>query len=85
MPRHARLLRKHGDLGKRLRYYAEEYVVADLDDARELAVADPACGGGRSSSGTAALPSNERFGPEQTNDRRPALMTFAFPETGAAR
>src|SRR6476659_11181888 len=29
--------------------------------------------------------SNARLGPEQTNDSRPALMTFALPDTGAAR
>src|SRR5208283_4933542 len=28
--------------------------------------------------------SNAAFGPEQTNDRRPALITLALPETGAA-
>ena len=40
--RHARLLREDGDLGQRLRHHAEEHVVADLDDARELALADVA-------------------------------------------
>src|SRR4029453_15264426 len=28
--------------------------------------------------------SNAAFGPEQTNDRRPALITLALPLTGAA-
>src|SRR5437899_9511662 len=28
--------------------------------------------------------SNADFGPEQTNDSRPALITFALPDTGAA-
>ena len=36
------LLRQDGDLGERLRDHAEEDVVADLHDARELALADVA-------------------------------------------
>ena len=39
--RNARFLREHGDLRERLRHDAEEHVVADLDDARELALAEP--------------------------------------------
>jgi len=42
VPRDPCLLRKDRDLGKRLRDDAEEDVVADLDDARELALADVA-------------------------------------------
>ena len=42
MPRHARLLRQHGDLGERLRHDTEKNVVTDLDDARELALPDVA-------------------------------------------
>ena len=39
MTRHAGLLRQHRDFGKRLRDHAEEHVVANFDDACELAFA----------------------------------------------
>src|ERR1700741_634950 len=42
MARHARLLREEGDLAQRLDDHAEMHVVADLGDARELALADVA-------------------------------------------
>src|SRR5438552_19117628 len=43
MARNPGPLCEHRALGKRLRHHAEKHVVADLDDARELALANVAC------------------------------------------
>ena len=82
--RHAGLLRQHGDLGQRLRDHAEEHVVADLHDARQLALADVARAGAIIRRYGSARVERGAAARSTRTTAVPALITFALPDTGAA-